>query len=837
MVNRLLLLSAYRHLRRHPWQTWLSIVGIALGVTVIVAVDLANQSARQGFLLSAESLTGKATHQLVGGSGGIPERFYRELRIDRGLHHASPLVQGLVKLGPERLRLIGVDPMADTGFRRFVPELGSNAARRLLTDYATVLLSSITAQRLGLQAGDRMQVSIAGRPATLHVVGLLQGENPAVLEGLLLADISTAQELLGRAGRLDRIDLILSPQQAEALGEGLPPDLVLEVPESRTRVMMEMIEAFQTNLGAMSLLALLVGAFLIYNTMTFSVLRRRHTLATLRILGVTRQTLFRLLLLEAALLGMIGTLLGLGLGITIAHYLIGLVTRTINDLYFVLTVKQLFVGPLLLLKGGLIGIGVTLLAALAPAVEAAATVPVSALRRSQLEQRVHHGLPWVALLGGLTLLFGLLLVRQEDNGLTGGFVGLFLIIAGYSLMMPLVVTLLGRLSNRLAHGDLLTRFALRGIGANLSRTGLSIAALSVAVAATLGVSIMITSFRSTVADWLGYTLRSDIYVSALSSRANGSDGALLPDTRKLIASVPGVAETSGGRRTTVKTAFGSTDLLAIDVASASHKGFRFAAPPLPDVWPRYRRGELILVSEPFAYKHHLRSGDKLVLHTPEGTVSLPIGGVFYDYGSDQGLISLAQAAYARLWDDPALSTIGVFLHPGADGERVAQRIREVLEPLDQDLGIRSNREIREFSMGVFDRTFAITQVLRLLVIGVAFVGVLSALMALQLERTREQAVLRATGVTPAQISRLTLLQTGIMGLYAGVLSLPLGWLMSEVLIEVINRRSFGWSIMTRLPPQALVEAVFLALFAALLAGLYPAWRMGKVQPARALREE
>jgi putative ABC transport system permease protein len=140
-------------------------------------------------------------------------------------------------------------------------------------------------------------------------------------------------------------------------------------------------------------------------------------------------------------------------------------------------------------------------------------------------------------------------------------------------------------------------------------------------------------------------------------------------------------------------------------------------------------------------------------------------------------------------------------------------------------------------MRIFDRTFAITQVLRLLTIGVAFVGVLSALMALQLERTREQAVLRATGVTPAQLSRLTLLQTGLIGLYAGLLSLPLGWLMSEVLIEVINRRAFGWSIMTRLPPAAVIEALLLALGAALLAGLYPAWRMGKVQPAQALREE
>ncbi|MEN8167418.1 MAG: FtsX-like permease family protein, partial [Pseudomonadota bacterium] len=512
-MNRLLLLSALRHLRRHPWQTWLSIIGIALGVTVIVAVDLANQSARQAFLLSAESLTGRVTHQILGGQRGIPESFYRALRIERGLRLSAPVVQGLVKLGKEQLQLIGIDPLAEAPFRQVGVSLGTQAAGDLLTEPATVLLSSITAERLGLTPGDRIDVRVTGRAVTLRIVGLLEGDNPAVLEGLLLADISTAQELLGQAGWLDRIDLILTSEQAQRLAEALPPGLRLEVPESRTRIMSEMIEAFQTNLAAMSLLALLVGAFLIYNSMTFSVLRRRQLLATLRLLGVTRRSLFQLLLLEAGLLGLIGTLLGLLLGVSVAHYLVQLVTRTINDLYFVLTVTQLMLEPLLLLKGGLIGLGVTLLAALAPAIEAAGTVPVSALRRSQLEQRVHRGLPWVGLLGLAALLGGLLLVGEEENGLTGGFAGLFLIIAGYSLLMPLAVVLISRLSGILAgRGSLLARFALRGIGANLSRTGLSIAALSVAVAATLGVSIMITSFRATVEDWLGHTLRSDIYV-------------------------------------------------------------------------------------------------------------------------------------------------------------------------------------------------------------------------------------------------------------------------------------------------------------------------------------
>jgi putative ABC transport system permease protein len=225
------------------------------------------------------------------------------------------------------------------------------------------------------------------------------------------------------------------------------------------------------------------------------------------------------------------------------------------------------------------------------------------------------------------------------------------------------------------------------------------------------------------------------------------------------------------------------------------------------------------------------------LHTPQGPLTLPIGGVFYDYGSDRGLITLARSVYARWWGDDAISTVGVFLQPGVETATAIAAIHGVLKGMDRSVQIRSNREIHDQSLDIFDRTFVITQVLRLLAIGVAFVGVFSALMALQLERTREQAVLRATGVTPRQLSLLTLLQTGLMGLYAGVLSLPLGWLMSKVLIEVINRRAFGWSIQTQLPFAALPEALLLAVSAALLAGLYPAWRMRRVQPALALRAE
>lgn len=737
--------------------------------------------------------------------------------------------------GSEILQLVGVDPLAETPFRRFGAALESTRLAEFMTQSRAAILSRITAARLGLSTGDLLNLSIGGIPIDVRIVATLAGDNASALEGLLLVDISTAQELTHRNGTLDRIDLQLETEQADQLAASLPPGLRLEIPATRTRVMAEMIEAFQTNLAAMSLLAMVVGAFLIYNTMTFSVLRRMRLFGTLRLLGVTRRTLFYLVLFEAGLLAVAGTIAGLLAGIVTAQYLVHLVTRTINDLYFVLTVTHLMIEPLILFKGAAVGLGVTLLASLAPALDAAAATPIHALQRSRLEHRVRRDSRWLALLGLMLLTAGLLLTRPTAGGLSAGFTGLFLIIGGYSLMVPLAVNLFSHLTHRLPGSSaLLTRLALRGITANLSRTGLAVAALCVAVAATLGVSIMITSFRATVSEWLDYTLRGDIYVSAADS---GSSSVLDPAVRLRIHSLDIVAETSGGRRLEAMSDHGPVAMLALDRASGSHRGFRFAEPPVGEVWSGFDRGELILISEPYAFRQHMKTGDMLELQTPNGAVTMRVGGIFFDYGSDRGLITLSHSLYQRLWEDGGFSTIGVFLRPGVTTTEAIGKLHKLFGDASLSLRIRANRDIREQSLAVFDRTFAITQVLRLLAIGVAFVGVLSTLMALQLERTREQAILRAMGATRGQLSRLTILQTGIMGLYAGALSLPLGWLMSEVLIEVINRRSFGWSIASQLPFTAVAEALVLACVSALLAGLYPAWRMGQVPAALALREE
>jgi putative ABC transport system permease protein len=258
---------------------------------------------------------------------------------------------------------------------------------------------------------------------------------------------------------------------------------------------------------------------------------------------------------------------------------------------------------------------------------------------------------------------------------------------------------------------------------------------------------------------------------------------------------------------------------------------------LDRLWERFHGGSAVLVSEPFAYRHRLHAGSPLRLFTASGWREFEVGGVFFDYGSDQGMLVLAQPRYAELWRDPAVSALGIGLRDPSRLQDGLETVRAALAPLGQGLRIRATGELRRHSLEVFDRTFAVTQVLRLLAVGVAFVGILSALLALHLERAKEHAVMRATGATPGQMLAVVSLQSGVLGLVAGVLALPLGALMSYLLIHVINLRSFGWSMQTLVPPGILGQALALAVGAALLAGLYPSWRVARTPPADALREE
>ncbi|MBE2293766.1 MAG: ABC transporter permease [Phycisphaerales bacterium] len=819
----------------HPWQLGLTVLGIALGVAVVLAVDLANASARHSFELAMNRITGHATHRLVGGPQGIAETIYTQLRVERGFQLAAPVVTGYLpdaERPGQLLQILGIDPFAEAPFRDFAADLSGTDfdLRTLLLHPNAALLPEALGAELSLKRRDQR--------LTLHRAGILRG---AAFEGLIVTDIATAQVLLDRPGRLSHIDLILptgptGERMAAELRAWLPADLRLEQPAERNRVTADLSAAFSLNLSAMSLLALMVGMFLIYNAISFSVVQRRPLLGILRALGISRSELFIGVLGEALLLGLAGTLLGGILGIWLGSGLVHLVTRAINDLYYVLSIRELTIEPWSLAKGVALGLLATLAAAWLPAREAADTPAGAVLSRAHLESRWRAALLRQVLTGLILLGVGGIIIIFHS--LTAGFTGLFLLILGCALLTPPAMVGLVWLNQPLtARLGLLARMANRDVTRHLSRTGIAVAALMVAFSTAVGVGVMVDSFREGVSIWIEDLLNADLYVAPLSVADDSErSGVLAPTVLKALQDMPEIAAISTYRPIKIEFDHRPLTLIVTELAPASQAGYRLIAGEASTAWQQFQTGEAVLISEPLAYRNQLTVGDRIELPTEQGPHTWTIAGVFLDYGSEHGRILLHRSGYERYWHDPAISSVALFAAADTDLAHLRTALQQRLGVI-QPLSIRSNRDIRGFTLEIFERTFTITSVLRLLAILVAVIGVFSALLALQLERAREFAMLRAMGMTVQEIGGLVSLQTGFMGLAAGLLALPTGLLLAAVLVFVINRRAFGWSLPFQLDPLLPLETLGLALVAALLAGLYPSWRMARTRPVDALRAE
>ena len=826
---------------RHPWQLSLAVLGIAVGVAVIVAVDLSNASSRKAFLLSMETLNGSATHQLIGGPRGVDERVYTRLRVDHGLLNIAPIIEGIVEIGGTAVSVLGVDIFAERGFRSYsAPQDAGRdfgAIQRLLTEPGAALMSTNAALLLGIEIGEPFAATAGGVERVGFAVSTFGTETSGGdATNLLVVDVSTAQEWFGRDGYLSRIDVRLSDEAAEAQFRRLLPDGVqLFSAAVRTQSRAAMTDAFMTNLKAMSLLALLVGVFLIYNSVGFTVVQRRGLIGILRALGLTRAETFGVITRETLLLGSVGAGLGLVIGVVLGEQLLGLVSRSINDLYFRVTVTDVAIDGWSLAKGFAVGMAATLVAAAVPAYEAASVQPALTLTRSALERSAGR---WVGILlaVGMTLIaLAWVLLTASGPSLIAGLTALFLLIIGGAFCIPYTVRVLARVFSPLAAiiGGTPGRLAVDGIAASLSRTGVAVVALTVAVSATIGVTVMVDSFRGAVSEWLDQSLQSDIYVAV-------SAGAISPSIVADIRRMGSVRDMSTRRIANLETRNGVVRIVAASIPVSSDGGTELR--PLPegqtadDAWRAFRTRGAVFVSDPFAYRSGVTPGDRIELPTERGVRSFPVAAVYRSYEANQGTVLMSRATFDRHWTDANIDSIGLYLQPGVEDDEVIDSVRAISAGR-QALLISSNAALRELSLRIFDRTFIITDVLYWLAIGVAIVGIFGAMLALQLERGRELAILRALGLTPAQLGGVVVGQTGVIGLLAGLAAIPLGLVMAIVLIDVINRRSYGWQMDLNIDPAILVQSMCLAVGAALAAGVYPAFRAARANPSVAMREE
>ncbi len=832
-----------RPLRRDLLRTALTVFAVGLGVGVVVAIDLAGQAAAGSFHSSLESLAGKADLQLSA-TGGLPQALLGRLVQLPYSFDFSPRTADFASIDGkgEALPFIGIDLIGHSLQQNLTGNGFSDEASRL--DVGDPIW---VGERLGLHVGERVRLLINDRMHAFTVRGVLRRRAGEVSEDTaIVADIGLAQIVTGKIGKLDDIDVKVPPGHDIAywqslLRKQLPASVNIDTEGSRTDENRKMLAAFRWNLHVLSYIALIVGAFLIYNTISVSVVRRRNEIGIARALGMTREAVTLGFLAEALFYGLLGSLLGLAIGRVMAIGAVQLVGNTVQALYVSSQPAPVEFSVPGIAMALVIGIGVSVLAALAPALEAARVAPVEAMARGREEYTTKvrsRRTIWLAVVMFAAAGVSSQLPPVERQPIFA-YLSAMLLIGGTALVIPNMVMLFAQVTNRAVAKifGVEALLALRGLRASIGRTSVLTGALATAIAMTASVGIMVGSFRDTVSLWMNNQLKADLYLRPAGSAAADRHPTMSANIAEAIERLPGVAAVDRFRVYPIfyeglpaSLAGGETSKRQTSASTRFLPGENRSA-----ILSKLPTGDYAIVSEPFANKHRIHVGDAVHLSLAGARRSFQVLGIYYDYSTERGYIVLDRHTLLKYLPDRAASNLAVYLKPNADENKVRSAIGEVIA--GRAVLVFTNRRLRREAIAIFDRSFRITYALEAVAVIVAVLGIAGALLALVIDRRREFALLRFLGAAKNQVRRIILCEAGLLGLLATLIGLILGTLLSLILIFVINKQSFGWTIQFHWPLTLLAVALAGIYVATVIAGLYPARTATRMNPIEVIHEE
>jgi len=860
MVFRGLVLG---HLRGNRLRSLVTLVAVALGVAISLAIDLANATAVSSFASSVNIIANHVNLQVLGVGRGFNERTLLAVQRVDGVRYAAPTIEESVVVGArpgdpfsgEILRVLGVDllrplptssdaasPQAATPGE--FADAGSGTGPATLVDGHGAIVSRRIADRYHLRTGESLRGLSGDRSVRFTIAAILPPNVPGLDTSVMFVDIATAQEVFGKIGLLDRIDLIVDPARLDAVQRSvaavLPHGTRAIRPAVRTGEIERMLRSFQLNLAALSYVAMLVGMYLIYNTVAISVVQRRPDIGTLRALGTTRRQIFGAFLGEGALFGVFGSLLGLALGALLAQLSVGAVSRTVDTLYVATHADHVVYAPLVLLKAFVVGLVLATVSAFVPALEAASTAPAITMRAQGFETRRPRPGVGLALCGAgiLAVAYALTFAPALDGIPVAGYVSGLAIILGGSLCVPLAIAGVSALAKRVtANVSPAGTIGAGNLGSSLRRNSVAVASLMVAIAMMVSVAILIGSFRTTVVAWADETLKADLFVRPLGLQDASYDARFSPVVATTIRRVPGVAAVDTFRAISIPYRGSLTTLAAADYATVADRNklrflgnvdTRALAHTMPNT-------DNVAISEPFATRFGTKVGDDVPIDTPSGLVAFHVVAIYNDYSSDAGIVLADSRTFARLFHDPSVNSLAIYAKPGVDLHDLRSRVIRSVLPLRID--VQTTRELRALVIEIFNRTFAITYALYIISITIAVLGVVSTLFALVLERRREIGLLRYLGLTVGEVRSMVFYEAAYIGGLGGVTGVAVGILLALLLIFDINRQAFGWLIELHMPWDFLGEAIVLVVVAALVAGIFPASVAARIRTAEAVRTE
>jgi len=842
-----------RPLFREPVRTLLTILAIALGVAVVLAIDLAGGAATDSFHSSMETLAGDNNLEVTT-SGGVPENVAGTLATLPYSIRVSPRIEDYAVIADTRksLPLIGLDLVAEGSFyaQSESPKIAESQTQSALEQMFEHLGDSDSiwvGASVGYKTGNHAELLINDRVRSYTVRGIYPDSNGS--ESAIVMDLAAAQLALARYGRVDRI--LLKVPETPSLEEWqqrlravLPAGVEVRPQGAGTNENRRMLAGFRWNLRLLSYISLVVGAFLIYNTISVSIVRRRLEIGIVRALGAGRDVILSAFVGEAACFGLAGALIGLPVGRFMATGAVRLMAATVQSLYVSSRPGAIELNASAVLLSLAIGVGVAVASAYSPAREASLVSPVEAMARGRREYdvRVQKARDlWLALVLGLAAA-----VASRAPAVAGkpllGYLAAILLVAASALAMPAFVDALTSFSSKLL-GKLLgveAMLASRSLAASLRRTSVLVGALSTAIAMMTAVGIMVGSFRQSVVLWMSDQLPADLYLRPAGSPAADRHPTISLGLAEEIAKLPGVVAVERLRAYEIRyqgmpATLASADLNVLDVIRWYPHSEFLSGRAQQQVLPELRHSNAVVVSEPFSYKHHVKAGDFITLSLGETQASFRVADVYYDYSSERGSILMDRHTMLRYLLDPAPSNLAIYVSPNAQLEAVRAAIEKAAA--GHRVLIFSNRDLRAEAIRIFDRTFAITYALEAVAVVVAVMGIAGALLALVIDRRRELGLLRFLGAATGQVKKLILVEAGLLGLLANLAGLALGFALSLILIYVINKQSFGWTIRFHWPVEVLLGALTVVYVATVLAGLYPAQVAVRLNPVEVVHEE
>ncbi len=843
-----------RPLYKDPFRTAVTILGVAIGVSVFLSVQLANRQTLNSFKESIDLVLGRADATVHADGMPFDEMTFKSLNSLRKLIKPYPVIEAKAvetKSG-EIVEILGTDLLQDSGVRDFslkTTQKNLNGLVPLILDPTGIILPEKFIPETSFEPGDKISFTINGKKTLLNVTAVLENKGIAkALNGnFALMDIAAAQNVFEKIGKLDRIDIEFLEDKSfefyrDKISAILPNYLRVDRPERKNQQVEKMLRAFQYNLSALSFVALLVALYLIYNMVALSVVRRRVEIGTLRALGSSPFSIAAIFFLEAGIIGAIGSVLGIVLGYYLAEFSLNAVSMTINALYVSNNAgeaKFLFSEAI---PYFFLGVGLSFFSALLPAIEAAMASPTQVMRRGSYDLKIFRGNKSLNYAATVILICAVLFafLPPIDQFPFFGFFSVFLLILGCSLFSPsLLLIARNKLRTQLQRyfgGEGL--LACLNLTQNVGRNSIAVSSLAIAFMMIISMSIMVHSFRQTVVVWIGQTLKADLFIRPASGRNIDYQNTFSPKKAEKLKPIPGIAAVDLFRAINH-----SYNNLPIIIASGDFSIVsRFGNLVIKSGMKSKNLGAAMvnqnraIVSEAFSLKHEIQAGDTINLNTPKGPLNLEIVAVYYDYSQERGYIVIDRTTFLNYYEDSLINSIVVYLENKKELPNIRKEIVKRIAQ-DQNVIVRTNGELKKEVLRIFDNTFAITYSLEIVAIFVAVLGLFNTLLSLVLERQREIGILRFIGAFKQQVKKIVLIEAGILGFIGSAIGLGAGIVVSYLLIYVINKQSFGWTIQVHFPISFIFVMLISFWSASVIAGWYPSRTAANLNAMNAVRTE